>query len=74
MSAKKENQKKRPIPDTMNRLQEIVGWFELRDQVDVEEGLEKIKEAAGLIADVKNRLKTVENDFQQVKKELAADG
>ena len=51
------------------RLPEITDWFENQEEVDVEEGLEKVKEAASLIKASKERLKAVENEFEEIKKE-----
>lgn len=52
------------------RLTEIARWFDDREDADVEDGLEKVKEAAGIIADTKKRLKDIENEFEEIKKDL----
>lgn len=54
----------------LKRLNEISGWFEDQEEVDVEEGLKKVKEAAGLIKSSKERLKAIENEFEEVKKDM----
>lgn len=58
------------INDSLRQLDEIVEWFESREEVDVEKGLDKVKEGTALVKDLKGRLKEVENEFKEVKKEL----
>jgi exonuclease VII small subunit len=62
--------KKIKIQEAMERLDQIVEWFEVGREVDIEEGLEHIKEGAALVKGVRSRLKELENDFEEVKKEL----
>jgi exonuclease VII small subunit len=57
----------------LKRLSEITEWFDSREQIDVEEGLEKVKEAVSLIKESKARLKEVENEFEEIKKEVNSD-
>jgi len=57
------------LSSNLKRLSEITDWFENQEEVDVEEGLEKVKEAASLIKASKERLKAVENEFEEIKKE-----
>ncbi|MDP3883251.1 MAG: exodeoxyribonuclease VII small subunit [Candidatus Staskawiczbacteria bacterium] len=54
----------------LKRLSEISVWFDTQDEIDVEEGLKKVKEAAALIKSSKERLKEVENEFEEIKKEI----
>ncbi|MEN8252250.1 MAG: exodeoxyribonuclease VII small subunit [Patescibacteria group bacterium] len=63
-------QKKENLTKSLKEIEEIVQWFEVQDEVDVEEGIKKVKEGAGLIKDSKKRLKEIENEFEEVKKEL----
>lgn len=58
------------LTNALKKLEEIVAWFESQQKVDVEKGLEKVKEGAALIKASKARLKKVENEFEEVKKEL----
>ncbi len=58
------------LSESLNKLEKIVNWFELQEEVDVEKGLEKVKEGVKLIKASKERLKKVENEFEEVKKEL----
>ncbi len=58
-------------------LTEIADWFDEQKEIDVEEGLKKVKTAATLIKESKSRLAQIENEFEVIKKEindeLAAD-
>ncbi len=54
----------------LKRLTEISDWFDNQEEIDVEEGLKKVKEAAGIIKASKKRLKDVENEFEEIKKEM----
>ncbi|MDE1970453.1 MAG: exodeoxyribonuclease VII small subunit [Patescibacteria group bacterium] len=64
---------KEKISDSLSKLEKIVSWFSSQNEVDVEEGLEKVKEGAVLIKDLKERLKNVENEFQEIKKDLSGE-
>lgn len=57
----------------MKKLRAITAWFEAQEEIDVEKGLEKVKEGAGLIKSSRERLKELENEFEEVKKKLGED-
>jgi Asp-tRNA(Asn)/Glu-tRNA(Gln) amidotransferase C subunit len=59
------------LTETMKKLRAIASWFEQQDEVDVEKGLEKVREGAVLIKASRARLKELENEFEEVKKDLA---
>ena len=59
------------ITETMKKLRAITEWFESQGEVDVEKGIEKIKEGAELIKLSKDRLKELENEFEDIKKKLS---
>lgn len=61
---------KTKISDLISKLEKIVEWFDAREDVDVEEALKKVKEGAELVKTLKSRLNKVENDFEEVKKDL----
>lgn len=61
---------KEKITDSLTKLEKIVEWFDAQDQVDVEEGLKRVKEGAELVSSLKAKLKTVENEFEEIKKDL----
>jgi len=58
------------LTETMKKLREIAAWFEQQDEIDIEKGLEKVKEGAVLIKASRERLKDLENEFEEVKKKL----
>ncbi len=58
------------VDEKLKKLQEIAEWFDNQEEVDVEQGLEKVKEASTLIAESKSRLKEIENEFEEIKKEI----
>ncbi len=59
------------LTDAMKKLRGIIEWFESQDEIDVEKGLEKVKEGAVLLKLSKVRLKELENEFEDIKKTLA---
>jgi hypothetical protein len=61
---------KEGLGEAMRRIREILSWFDEREEVDVEEGLKKVKEGAELIAKSKERLVELENEFAEVKAKL----
>lgn len=61
------------LNDQLNELQTIADWFDDQDQINVEEGLKKVKAAVGLIRSSQERLRDLENEFAEIKKELAID-
>ncbi len=61
---------KNNLSDNLKKLSEISSWFEEREEVDVEEGLKKVKEAAGIIKESKKRLQEIENEFEEIKKDV----
>jgi len=65
--------KKASIKESLGKLEAIASWFETQKEVDVEEGLKKVKEAAVLMKELKGHLKEVENEFEIVKKELSEE-
>ena len=59
------------LKESLKQLQETVDWFDRQEEVDLEKGLEKVKEVVKLIKISRERFKQIENEFQDVKKELA---
>ena len=64
-------QKSDNLTKSLKEIEEIVQWFENQEEVDVEEGIKKVKMGASLIKDSKKRLKEIENEFEEVKKGLS---
>jgi exodeoxyribonuclease VII small subunit len=55
---------------SVNRLEEINAWFQNED-FNLDEGLQKLREGHDLIKKCRSRLKSVENEFVQIKQEFA---
>lgn len=68
--AEKDETKKQDLTSDLKKLLAISEWFEGQKEVDVEEGLKKVKEAAALIKASRERLKAVENEFEEIKREI----
>ena len=58
------------LKESLQKLNEIVDWFESREEVDVEAGLEKVKAGAMLVKECKAHLSEIENEFEKVKKKV----
>lgn len=58
------------VSENLKKLSEIARWFSSQDQVDVEEGLVKVKEAAGLIKESRARLSEIQNEFTEIRKQI----
>ncbi|OIO46090.1 hypothetical protein COU05_00470 [bacterium (Candidatus Gribaldobacteria) CG10_big_fil_rev_8_21_14_0_10_37_21] len=58
------------LQETIKKLEAISLWFTSQKELDVEEGLNKVKEAAVLIKASRERLKAVENSFEEIKREI----
>jgi len=65
---------KQNLNKSLKELGEITSWFDNQKEVDVEEGLKKVKEAVRIIKESKERLKEVENEFEEIKKEIDLEG
>ncbi|MDD4358435.1 MAG: hypothetical protein PHY30_01310 [Candidatus Pacebacteria bacterium] len=65
--AKKEDKN---LGQLIQSLSDISDWFNNQEEIDIELGLKKIKEATSLIKESRKKLKEVENEFKEIKKEL----
>lgn len=63
-------EKEHDLGKSLKKLEGIVEWFDGQEEVDVEEGLSKVKEGVTLIKASRERLTTLENEFEEVKSEL----
>ncbi len=59
------------LKENLKKLSIISDWFDKQQEIDVEEGIGKVKEAAELIKASKARLMTIENQFEEIKKEIS---
>lgn len=58
------------LNDRLKKLAEISAWFNSQKEIDIEEGLKKVKEAAILIKKSKEQLNSLENEFKEIEKEF----
>lgn len=58
------------LNETLKKLAGIVSWFENQTELDVEKGLEYVKEGAQLIKSSRERLSEIENEFKEIKKSI----
>ncbi len=65
--------KKFNLKESLRKLNDIADWFEDQEEIDVEAGLEKVKEGAKLVKDCKARLSEIENEFEKIRKEVEKD-
>ncbi|MEZ6255164.1 MAG: exodeoxyribonuclease VII small subunit [Patescibacteria group bacterium] len=56
----------------LEKLTEINNWFQSSD-LDLDEGLKKLKEGRELITQCNKRIKEVENEFVKIKAEFAKE-
>ena len=62
--------KKINLKESLSKLNGIVEWFDEQEEVDVEVGLEKVREGAELIKACKKRLSEVENEFKEIQRDV----
>jgi hypothetical protein len=65
--------KEKNLNQSLKKLATITEWFEKQEEVDVEEGLNKVKEAAEIIKAAKKQFKEIENEFEEIKKEIEGE-
>lgn len=64
---------KNNLTENLSKLSEIASWFDNKEEVDIEEGIKKVKEAVKIIQESKKRIKEIENEFEEIIKELGDD-
>ena len=62
-------EKQTNLKESLKKLNEIVEWFESQEEVDVEAGLDKVKEGAELVKACKKRLSEIENEFEEIQRD-----
>ncbi len=60
--------KKQNLKEYLKQIEKITTWFDAQDEIDIEEALEKVKQATKLIKVSKDKLAQVENEFKEIKK------
>ena len=58
------------LSESLKKLSQIVSWFESEKELDVEKGLEYVKEGATIIKSSLARLSEIENEFKEIKKDI----
>jgi exonuclease VII small subunit len=58
------------LSENLKRLREIVSWFESQSELDVEKGLDLVREGAELVKLSRDRLGQIENEFKEIKNEI----
>ena len=66
----KKTTEKTNLNETLKKLSQIVDWFDSQSELDVEKGLEYVKEGATLIKSSRERLTEIENEFKEIKKTI----
>lgn len=61
------------VKESLNKLESIVDWFDKQEDIDLEEGLEKVKVGAEIIKDLKVKLKGLQNKFKEIKEDLGEE-
>jgi exonuclease VII small subunit len=57
----------------LKQLEEINSWFDSQEELDLELGLQKVKEGMQLVKTSRMRLKQIENEFEEIKKTLSEE-
>jgi len=68
-----EKPKKESLNGNLMKLAQISEWFNNQKELDIEEGLKKVREAADLIKTSRKQLDTLENEFKEIEKEFGRD-
>lgn len=58
------------LKEHLTEIEKILAWFDAQEELDVEEALAKIKDASALIKESRRRLAEVENDFEEIRREV----
>ena len=65
----KQEKESKQFKHHLEEIAKILEWFDAQEELDVEQAIEKVKKASALIAASKKRLKELENEFREIKKE-----
>ena len=66
----KKTTDKTNLNENLKKLAQIVSWFENQSELDVEKGLQYVKEGATIIKSSRERLGEIENEFKEIKKTI----
>lgn len=62
---------KKPLNKQLEELEELVAWFE-REDIDLEEAIQKFEEGNKLAGEIKERLNSLENKITVLKEKFEA--
>jgi len=63
-------EKKIDLSKNLKKLEEISFWFENQKELNIEEGLKKVKTALILVKESKKELQNVKNEFEEIEKDF----
>lgn len=63
-----EKKEKNSISESIKKLKKISDWFDGQENIDLEEGLKKVKEGAMLIKETKEKLRNIKNEFEEIQR------
>ena len=63
-------QKPHNLKEYLKQIGKITAWFDAQEEIDIEEAMAKVKQAAGLIKSSRDRLAEVENEFKEIRKKI----
>jgi len=66
-----EKPKKESLSGNLKKLAEISAWFNGQKELDIEEGLKKVREEADLIKTSRKQLDGLENEFKEIEKDFS---
>jgi hypothetical protein len=66
----KEKKESQNLDADLKKLSLIAKEFEDQEGIDIEESLKKVKEAVVLLKASRKRLREIENEFEEIKKEV----
>jgi exonuclease VII small subunit len=66
-----EKPKKESLSGNLKKLAEISAWLNGQKELDIEEGLKKVREAADLIKTSRKQLDGLENEFKEIEKDFS---
>ena len=62
--------KEKNLKSNLEKLTLIANWFEDQEEIDVEEGLKKVKESVEILKEAKKQFSDIENQFEEIKREI----
>ncbi|MEK7600358.1 MAG: hypothetical protein AAB463_00135 [Patescibacteria group bacterium] len=67
---KKSTSESDSLATSLSALEGIMQWFSAQETVDLEEALQKTRQGAELITNIRGRITDIENEFRDLEKEM----